>query len=435
MNDILLFGAGKSATVLIEFLKAEAPKFMWKVVVADQSVEMLSEKIGLHSFVSAKACNIINEVERQSLITNTRLVISLLPPNLHFEVAKDCIAFKKHLLTASYVDDNMRSLANAAKENNLLFLAEMGLDPGIDHMSAMEIIDRLQGEGATITSFKSHCGGLVAPKSNNNPWQYKISWNPKNIVLAGKAGAIYKQNNAIVKVGYNDIFNNNDSIFSDTLQTNLAFYPNRDSLSYVSTYGLLSTTNFIRTTLRYPQFCIGWQTLIEYGFTNENNMLDTNAFSIKELAAQHFSGESFESKLASLPTVIAQQFDYLFNDTAVLTKGKISSAYFLQLLLEQKLMLTTNDADMVVMVHEFEYSLNQKNYYLTSELILEGENNVHTAMAKTVGLPLGIAASLLLQNKLQTNGLQIPISKEIYEPVLDILKNYGVGFTEKVKEI
>jgi len=200
--NVLVFGAGKSATCLIDYIIKEAGTNGWQVTVADNDLALAKSKIKNQQHAEAVAINVENTADRNQLIKNAGIVISLLPPALHFLVAQDCVLFEKNLLTASYVDDNIRSLQPAIEEKKLLFLCEMGLDPGIDHMSAMELIHRIKEEGGIITSFISHCGGLVAPESDDNPWHYKISWNPRNVVMAGKAGAVYRQNNKTKKLPY-----------------------------------------------------------------------------------------------------------------------------------------------------------------------------------------------------------------------------------------
>ena len=259
---ILIFGAGKSATCLIDYIIKEAGIHGWQVQIADADFLLAQAKAGQHAHVMALSLNVENDAERNLLVKNAALVISLLPPALHFLVAKDCVQFSKHLLTASYTDAAIRSLQPSIEEKKLLFICEMGLDPGIDHMSAMQLIHRIQAEGGLITSFISHCGGLVAPESDDNPWHYKISWNPRNVVMAGKAGAVYRQHTAIEKMDYHQLFDVNRTTHVPGLGA-LAWYPNRDSLDYIPVYGLEQAETFIRTTLRYPDFCRGWKHIVD----------------------------------------------------------------------------------------------------------------------------------------------------------------------------
>ncbi|MCW3088509.1 MAG: Saccharopine dehydrogenase, partial [Sediminibacterium sp.] len=261
LKHILLFGAGKSATVLIDYLKKISVEKKWRVTVADADLPSAQLKVGVHDWMEAVDLSVDDEDARNTLVASADVVISLLPPSLHHLVALDCLEYGKHLLTASYVNDEMAGMANAINKKDVLFLCEMGLDPGIDHMSAMQLIHRIKEKGGTIHSFVSHCGGLVAPESDDNPWHYKISWNPRNVVLAGKSGGIFKENGTVKELKYEELFANCLETVIDGVGT-LAYYPNRDSLGYVKTYELAEATTFIRTTLRHPDFCRGWNMVV-----------------------------------------------------------------------------------------------------------------------------------------------------------------------------
>ena len=443
MKQILLFGAGKSATVLIDYLLANAQKENWKLIVADANLQLALDKINNSSFGTAVSFDIMDDDKREKYISKADIVISMLPPALHSKVAKNCIHFSKNLLTASYVDDEIKSMRADIENKKLLFLCEMGLDPGIDHMSAMKLIDSIHAKGGKITSFKSHCGGLVAPESDSNPWHYKISWNPRNIVLAGKAGAIFKKNNEIFNVPYESVFENNETVNIPGLQE-LAFYPNRDSLSYISIYDLEETSTFIRTTLRYPSFCKGWNYIVKAFLTDEDK-------SAAAIAVKHISYREWVDKSISIHTtaknfsefldqfvkeedkeLVKDLFGYLgLSGTDNIPLTATCSADVLQFVLENKLYLMQHDKDMIVMFHEFAYEAGGRKSEIRSSLIVKGENSLHTAMAKTVGLPLGIAAKLMLDGTITTTGLHIPIVKEIYEPVLKELELFGVTFEEQ----
>ncbi|MGZ8553578.1 MAG: saccharopine dehydrogenase C-terminal domain-containing protein [Chitinophagaceae bacterium] len=442
MKQILLFGAGKSATVLIDYLLTNAAKENWKLIVADTNLQLATDKIKNSPSGTAASFDIMNAEKRESYISKADIVISMLPPALHSKVAKDCLHFSKHLLTASYVDDDIRSMQAEIENKKLLFLCEMGLDPGIDHMSAMKLVDEIHGKGGKITSFRSHCGGLVAPESDDNPWHYKISWNPRNIVMAGKAGAVFKKNNEIFNVPYEAVFENNETVIIPELGE-LAFYPNRDSLSYIPVYGLEETSTFTRTTLRHADFCKAWNCIVKANLTDEDK-------SAAAVAAKHISYREWVDKSISLHTsaknfegfldqyvqepdklMVKNMFAYLgllSNEGIPLTAG--CSADILQFVFESKLSLLPHDKDMIVMLHEFEYTIKGQPAAISSSLIVKGENGLHTAMAKTVGLPLGIAAKRILDGTITTTGLHIPILKEIYEPVLKELEQYSITFNE-----
>ena len=442
MKQILLFGAGKSATVLISYLLANASKEGWILTVADANLEMAREKLNNSPLGKAVSFDITDDTKRRSFISNSDIVISMLPPSLHGKVARDCLQFSRHLLTASYVDDEMRSMKDQIANRHILFLCEMGLDPGIDHMSAMMLIDRVHAKGGTIVSFKSHCGGLVAPESDDNPWHYKISWNPRNIVMAGKAGAVYKMNGKVIEQPYETLFDTNGMVSIPQLGT-FQYYPNRDSLSYISLYSLESTKTFLRTTLRNPDFCTGWKHIIKAGLTDElpNGHLLKKECSFREWLDQSVAtrtkAANFEDFLARYVdvkerTLVRQMFEYLgFFDNRIIPGYAKSSADVLQFAMENKLSLQANDKDMIVMLHEFEYDVNGKHEIIKTSLVVKGDDRINTAMAKTVGLPLGIAAKLILNGTIASRGLRIPVSKDIYEPVLSELEQYGIKFNEE----
>ena len=421
LKTIVLIGAGKSATVLIDYLITEAETNNWKFIIADSNKEQILLKTNNSKYAEAVELDVTNEKQRGDLIQRAHVVISMMPPALHFLVAKDCVEYRKHLLTASYLDDKMKSLKDEISNRKLLFICEMGLDPGIDHMSAMKIINDIKAAGGKITSFKSHCGGLVAPESDDNPWHYKISWNPRNIVLAGQSGAVYKENNQIKTIDYINLFDCSNEIVFDGL-AGLAFYPNRDSLSYIPIYKLPDTATFLRTTLRHVDFFKGWNAVVHAGLTNDTNTINVDGLSLAKwsTAILPFVNEKNKLMLAYLG---------LFEETVVPATAK-TSADILQYLLETKLKMEPADKDMIVMLHEFEYEQNEKQKWLKSCLIVKGGDSLRTAMAKTVGLPLGIAAKLILNDTLKLKGLHIPTVKAIYEPVLQELEKAGVSFVE-----
>jgi saccharopine dehydrogenase-like NADP-dependent oxidoreductase len=503
MKTIVLFGAGKSATVLIDYLKDLASENIIHIIVADSNLEVVQAKVGKHNLVKAVQVDITNETERKNFIQQADLVISLMPPSLHHLIALDCIEFSKHLLTASYVSEEIKKLQKEIDAKGILFLCEMGLDPGIDHMSAMKLIHEIKSNDGEITSFKSHCGGLVAPESDDNPWHYKISWNPRNIVLAGKAGAVYKDNSKETHKSYEELFTNNLSVDITELGT-LAFYPNRDSLGYIPVYQLESAQTFLRTTLRYPEFCFGWKNIIDLKLTDEEKNCDTTGMSIAAFFKQHFDKHGFNDWLSNMlmsrlsyakdmmekltqlmeaekrDEIESEEDEDLVTDDILMVndKGELdslnvadvkdkaaesiamkmheanlsmkqlfflglddeetmidlgicSAADVLQFILEKKLLLQPQDKDMIVMMHELEYEIQSTKYEVKSSLIVKGEDSLRTAMAKTVGLPLGIAAKLILEGKLTETGLHIPITSSIYEPVLAELENHGIVFQEE----
>ncbi len=428
MKNIVVFGAGKSSTFLIDYLIDQLPANQWKLTVLDADLKAAQTRTSNAAFTEAYGLNAENEKERKSYIAQADIVISLLPPTLHYLVALDCIEYGKNLLTASYIDSQIEHLRTAIQAKGLLFLCEMGLDPGIDHMSAMRIIDRLRILHAKVDVFRSHCGGLVAPESDDNPWRYKVTWNPRNVILAGKSGAVYKENTIPKQLSYEQLFDPERTVNINALGP-LSYYPNRDSLPYIELYALQDANDFIRTTLRYPEFIAGWKNIIRMKLTDETSGYDTDGKTLKAFFEAHF--KEFNISVTDYPEM-NEQLVYLgiSDELTVINRGRQTAAEVLQFVLEKKLALKPADKDMIVMLHEIEYTLNSKQHYLKSSLIVKGTDAIHTAMAKTVGLPLGIAAKLILQGKITAKGLRIPVTREIYGPVLAELETLGILFME-----
>lgn len=484
--------------MLINYLKQTASEIVCKVTVADADLETVQQKVGEHPLMKAFQVDIENEAQRRFLIGEADVVISLMPPHLHYLIALDCLKEGKHLLTASYVDEKIKALEQQIHEKGLFFLCEMGLDPGIDHMSAMQLINQIKAKGGTITSFISHCGGLVAPESDTNPWHYKISWNARNVITAGKAGALYRENGTVVSLGYTQLFDPEKTVeLSDVLYS---YYPNRDSLKYISTYDLGGIETFLRTTLRHPEFSFGWKNIIDLKLTDEEKAYQTDGMTLADFFRQHFEkygfGEWLSQMLVSRLSFAKEMMEKLMalieaeekaeeqgaespeevmlvnekgeldsfdvdgikdkaaetvalkmheanlsmkqlfflgmdDESTVINKGFCSAADVLQFIFETKLALQPEDKDQVVMLHEIEYTLDDVDHSVQSSLVVTGEDALHTAMAKTVGLPLGIAAKLILEGQLKLQGLHIPILAAIYEPVLKELQEHGIIFNEE----
>lgn len=499
MKTILLFGAGKSATVLIDYILEHSVTENWQLVVVDADLKLARSKVNHSGRAVAVSFDIASDQERSDYISQADIVISMLPPALHFMVAKDCLQYQKNLLTASYLDESISGLREEIAKNKLLFLCEMGLDPGIDHMSAMRMIDGIRASGGTITSFKSHCGGLVAPESDDNPWHYKISWNPRNIIMAGKAGAHYREQGKDVVVPYENLFSRDHEVDIPGLGQ-LCWYANRDSTRYAELYDLQNAGTFIRTTLRHPDFMYGWKNIIDLRLTDETPRYETDGKSLYLLFREHLEKNGFsewltkkisgrleetrgllenlmqlkeaenesEEKAGSVPgsfvtadengdlreieidavkkeaarvlasrmheaNLTLKQLYFLgFDDEETLVnRGLCSAADILQFAVEKKLSLRPYDKDMIVMLHEIGYVSNGHPASIRSYLVVKGQNSLRTAMARTVGLPLGIAARLILNGKIRMTGLHIPTAPEIYEPVLKELEQYDIRFREE----
>jgi len=424
MRNILLFGAGRSASSLINYILQHAQKEQLHLTIADLSLTAAQEKTKGHPHATAVELNSSHVLERQKLIEKASIVISMLPAHLHIEVAMDSIQLNKHLVTASYISPAMQALDEQVKEKGLIFMNEIGLDPGIDHMSAMDMIHRIQAKGGQITGFYSHCGGLVAPESDNNPWHYKISWNPRNVVLAGQAGAVYLKDGRQVEVPYTQMFSNTGGIqLKDG--SKWGFYPNRDSLSYISLYGLETASTFIRTTLRHPSFLEGWNALVTMGLTKDEPIKDFPV-SYSEFFEQP-SVSQFSEHVQSMLHWLGMDHKLVFK------KNGKTYADLLQEIIEEKWKLDPSDKDMIIMQHQIQYALDGQQHEQVAELVVKGKDAQHTAMSMTVGLPLGIAAKCILDGKWNFFGLHIPIHASIYEPVLNQLEHYGIRFEEYSK--
>lgn len=442
MKTILLFGAGKSATCLIEYLDDCCLKNDWKLLVCDANLTLAQSKIKNFTSSQAVSIDVTDEEKLHELVSAADIVISMLPPALHLLIAKDCVALSKHLLTASYIDEKIKALKKNIEKKGLIFLGEMGLDPGIDHMSAMKMINDIKKQGGKIISFKSHCGGLISPESDDNPWHYKITWNPANVVLAGSTGATYLEKGKKIEIPYSKIFEADKNIIDIPGLGLLAWYANRDSLSYMDRYQLHGVETFIRTTLRYPTFCRGWNKIIKSDLTNSNDHEEirdcktyVDWFNLKKEKLASQKEIAFIERDFFNPEFM-EQIDFLSLRSPERIPFPVpTSALLLQYLLEKKLVMEPHDKDMIVMLHEIQYSINEKIKESRSCLVVKGEDQLHTAMAKTVGLPLGIAAKLILKNKISLSGLHIPVIPEIYEPILEELELNGIKFNEDTNVI
>lgn len=444
MQTILVAGAGKTSIYLIEYLLKHAPKNNWKVIVADGNADAIAHKIKDDANASAAVIDITNESERKPLVAQSDIVVSLMPPHLHVLLAQDCIEYKKHIITSSYVSPEMKELDSAAKEAGLMFMCEMGLDPGIDHMSASEIIHSIQRIAATITSFKSNTGGLVAPESDDNPWHYKFTWNPWNIVVAGSSGGKYLKNGNVIDIPYEKVFQ--DIVTANHIDDaggDLVYYPNRDSIKYLDLYEVPDVKNFVRGTFRHPDFCKGWDAIIKLGLTDINDSIVadglTNSSWIKQKTGYIASDKSLQEHVAGLLGIdihdnIMQMLSWLglFEDSEI-KDGTYRSGDILLSILLKKWSLKPEDKDMIVMQHEVVYEHKNKEHTLTSTMVLKGEDGDHSAMAKTVGMPMAILAKLVLTGKVKPpTGVHIPNMPSIYKPVLVELKNEGISFTDVV---
>ncbi|OQP40908.1 hypothetical protein A4H97_14985 [Niastella yeongjuensis] len=498
MNSILVIGAGHSAVSLIEYLMKEAAYNSWFITVAETYPVITPLITNPPSHLKTVIIHPDNEPGRQQLIAAADIVISLLPAPWHTFIATDCLRFNKHFLTPANIDDTLTGMQPAIKQQKLLFLCEMGLNPGIDHMIAMQHIHRIKANGGTITSFKSHCGGLISPENDDNPWHYKLTGIHHNPVLAGIDGAVFKENGAVHQLSYEQLFDPKRVIHIPHLGY-LAWYPNCDSLHYMPLYGLPNASTFIRSTLRYPEFCFGWKNIVELKLTDGTKRYQTDGLTLQQFFQEHFAhhgfGEWIEKQLTArfaqtkqlleklqqlleaeqeaneeerkalqdfmmvdnngqlmdvnldsiksqaAATVAGQMHEanlsmkQLFflgmdDDQTIINKGNCSAADVLQFAMEKKLLLQPADKDLVVLHHEIGYELEGTQHLASSSLVVKGENHLNTAMAKTTGLPLGIAAKQILLGRIPETGLRIPVMSSVYIPVLQELEKNGIRFEE-----
>jgi saccharopine dehydrogenase-like NADP-dependent oxidoreductase len=440
MTNILIIGAGRSSTSLINYLIQNSATFNFKITVADVDINLAKEKVANRTNATAISFNINDVEKRREIIQQHDFVISMLPAFMHIEIANDCVEFGKHIATASYVSAGMKALDQEAKKKGLILLNECGLDPGIDHASAMKEINTIKQNGGEVISFKSYCGGLVAAESNDNPWGYKFSWNPRNVVLAGQGTAQYLENGALKFLPYNRLFSQTETIFIEGYG-NFDAYSNRDSILYQDIYGLQTAKTMLRGTLRQQHYCKAWNVFVLLGLTDDTTKIThANKLTYAELLNAFLPngvGGELKHKLKTFlnnnwDKEIETMLDYLelFSDKKI-TFSEGTPAQLLQALLEEKWKLQDTDKDMIVMQHQFEFTLPSNTNKLlktNSSLVVIGKNNHDTAMAQTVGLPLAITVKNFITKKFNSTGVQIPTTPQIYEPLLQELEEYNIIF-------
>ncbi len=442
MRTILIIGAGRSCSSLIKYLLEKATEEKLHLVIGDISLENAQQIAGNHPSASAISLDIMNTTQRSEAIQNCDIVISMLPARFHIEAAKDCIAYGKHMVTASYISEDMQALDTSAKEKGLVFMNEIGLDPGIDHMSAMQVIDKIKEKGAKMLLFESFCGGLVAPESDNNLWNYKFTWNPRNVVLAGQGGAaMFIQENTYKYIPYHKLFRR-----TEFLQINgsgkFEAYANRDSLGYRSVYGLDNIPTMYRGTIRKVGFSRAWNIFVQLGMTDDSYIIENSAdlsyHDFTNLFLAYSPTDSVALKMRSYLKIDQDDVMWeklleldLFSTTKKIGLQNATPAQALQKILSDCWTLAPTDKDMIVMHHKFGYQDSEGKKQLESSMVINGDDQTYTAMAKTVGLPVAMAALKILNKEITSPGVQLPIRKEVYEPILKELENYGIVFVEK----
>lgn len=441
MKTILILGAGLSSSSLIRYLLENSLENDWQVRIVDQDMSIVEQKINGHERGTALSFNALSSDERRPEIEKADLVISMLPARFHVEVAKDCIDLKTDLITPSYISPEMEALNEDAKAAGIVIMNEIGVDPGIDHMSAMKIINEIKERGGTVTSFRSFTGGLIAPESDDNPWNYKFTWNPRNVVLAGQGeAACFIRNGEYKYIPYNRLFGRLHHLSVDGYG-DFVGYANRDSLSYRKTYGLENIPTIFRGTLRRPGYCQAWNVFIELGMTDDTySMVGTESLTPRSFlnAFLPYNTElTVEEKMKKFLREdrihLYEKFEWLglFKKEPIVGLESASPAQVLQKILVDKLSLNDGDKDMLVMVHEFEYELNGQTHQITSHMVNIGEDQMYTSMSNTVGLPAAICAKMILTGELASKGVTLPVQKEVYTPILAELESFDIRFLEK----
>jgi len=441
MREVLIIGAGRSASSLIKYLLDKSQEENLHLIIADLSLELAQKKAHNHPNATPIALDIFDENQRRKAIQKAAIVISMLPAHLHIEIAKDCILYKKNLVTASYISREMQELDAEVKKNNLIFMNEIGLDPGVDHMSAMKVIDEIKEQGGKMLLFESFCGGLVAPESDTNLWNYKFTWAPRNVVLAGQGGvAKFIQEGKYKYIPYYNLFRRIEFLEVEGYGRFEA-YCNRDSLKYKSVYGLDDVLTFYRGTIRRVGFSKAWNMFVQLGMTDDSYIMEGS----EEMSYRQFINsflpyhptDSVEIKTRLILKIDQDDIMWdklleldIFNDNKIVALKDATPAQILEKILSDTWTLQPDDKDMIVMYHKFGYEIDGKKKQLDSQMVCLGQDQTFTAMAKTVGLPVAMAALLILNGKITTAGVQLPIRKEVYLPILKELEEYGVVFKE-----
>lgn len=442
MRTILIIGAGRSASSLIQYLLSKSETEQLHLVIGDLSIELAQKKTNNHPNATPIALDIFNTQQRQDAIQKATIVISMLPAHLHIEVAKDCVLFQKHMVTASYISEAMQALDAEVKAKGLIFMNEIGLDPGIDHMSAMKVIDEIKEKGGKMLLFESFCGGLVAPESDDNIWNYKFTWAPRNVVLAGQGGAAkFIQEGAYKYIPYCNLFRRTEFLEVEGYGRFEA-YSNRDSLKYRSVYGLDDVLTLYRGTIRRVGFSKAWNMFVQLGMTDDSYIMEgCEAMTYRQFVNSflpYHPTDSVELKMRHILKIDQDDIMWdklveldLFSRSKKVGLKNATPAQILEKILSDSWTLQPEDKDMIVMYHKFGYELNGVTSQIDSKMVCIGDDQMYTAMAKTVGLPVAMAALLILNGKIQTSGVQLPIQKEVYEPILKELESYGVVFNEQ----
>jgi saccharopine dehydrogenase-like NADP-dependent oxidoreductase len=438
MKSVLVLGAGLVSRPLVVHLS----KSGFQVKVASRTVSKAEALIRGLANSAAETLNVDDEKNLDRLLAGCDLAVSLVPYTHHVQIANLCLKHKKHLITTSYVSKAMQDLDQAAKSAGLCFLNEIGLDPGIDHMSAMRIIHQVQQGGGKIVSFQSYCGGLPARQYNNNPFGYKFSWSPRGVVMAGRNSGQYLYDGKVKFIPSKDLFKNYELIDIDGVGTFEA-YTNRNALPYQDLYGLKDAQTVFRGTLRNVGWCATMKKASELGLFDDTPREDLKKLAYRDMTMKLIGAQNSTDLPAATANflglekydTVIQRFIWLglFDNTPLPDENNVMDMFCN--LLQKKLILKENELDLIVLYHRFIAQFKNKKQLITSLLVDEGIPGGDSAMSRTVSLPAAIAAVMILQGKINLPGVHIPVQPAIYTPVLDQLAGSGLKFTEKTTDI
>ena len=448
MPRILILGAGQSAPVLIRDLLQRSSTHAWEVTVADRDVPLAQSRIAGHP--NAKACYVdaADTASLTELIRPARVVVNFLAPRFQYPVAEICVSLGCHMVSASYLDPKVRALDTAARERGVTLIAEMGLDPGLDHMSAMRLIHQIQRDGGRVAEFYSYGSGVLAPEDNDNPLGYAVTWNPRNVTMAGAAGAQYLERGVDRIVAYPEVFRRTWPVDVPGVGAMTA-YPNRNSIRYRAAYGLASVDTLVRGTLRYPGYAATWYQIARLGLPNEQMQIEglanrtyaelvdmflpAGAGPLAKRVADHLGLAVDAEPIATMAWL------GLFDDRRIGALGNPHdmAAGALTLLMSDRLRLRDDQKDVVILQHVIDAEwpgLGRRRRY-RSTLVHRGDPGGVTAMSRTVGLPAAVGTAMLMADGFPRAGALIPIDPEVYEPMLDALEGYGLRFEETAKDL
>jgi len=440
MKKVLILGAGLVSRPHVNYLLAQKD---FLVTVASRTVSKAEKLVADHPRGTPVELNFKDDDMLDKLVSEHDLAVSLLPYTYHVKVAKLCIKHAKHMVTTSYVSDAMRELDAQAREADVLLLNEIGVDPGIDHMSAMRVIDGVKEKNGRIVSFKSFCGGLPAPEANTNPWGYKFSWSPRGVVMAGKNSAKWLEDGKIIDVHGQELFAHHWEVEIPEFGK-LEGYPNRNSVPYVDIYSIGDTKTMFRGTLRYPGWCATMKKIVDLGFLDDEKEFDPDGLSYADFMEKFVTVKTHKTLKENLaaqwdipvdanPMYRVEWLGLLSDNVIGLDKGTAMDVFCNAL--NEKLTYEQGERDLLVLHHEFIAEFPDKKQHITSTMIDYGIPNGDSSMSRTVGLPASIAVKLILQGKIQEKGVKIPVEPEIYIPVLDELGKQNIECIERFEDM